>query len=152
MEQNKVIYGIRDGQLKPYHEEAAQLIFFALADSYCKDRNIFLSRESDSGSGPVDFSIGTSYDAKILFEIKKSRNDIVSGYKTQLEIYKKSEYALDAFYVVLQMTKTSRKIDEILRLEQEALDKGERPSKIIIIDALIKDSASKRRNDDSGIS
>lgn len=144
---NKVIYGLRDGELKPYHEEAAQLIFFALADSYCKDRNILLSRESDSGSGPVDFSIGTSYDAKILFEIKKSKNDIVSGYKNQLEIYKKSENALHAFYIVLQMTKKSHKIDEILVLEQEATSRGEHPSEIIIIDAQLKDPASKRKSE-----
>lgn len=142
---NKILHGLRDGKLKPYREEVAQLIFFALADSYCKDRNILLSRESDSGSGPVDFSIGTSYDAKILFELKKSSNDIVSGYTNQLEIYKKSENALHAFYVVLRMTKESRKIDQILALQDEAIKNGESPSEIVIIDARLKESASKRK-------
>ncbi len=127
------------------HKEVAQLIFFALANSYCKDRNILLSRESDSSSGPVDFSIGTSYDAKILFELKKSRNDIVLGYKNQLEVYKKSENALHAFYVVLQMTKTSRKIDEILRIHEETEKAGHNPSEIIILDARLKEPASKRK-------
>jgi hypothetical protein len=141
---NKILYGTRNGGLKPYHEEVSQLIFYSLADSYCKDRNIILIRESDAGSGPVDFAIGSSYDAKILFELKKSSNDIVSGYVNQLDVYQKSENAFHAFYVVLRMTTKSSKIDEILEIERVRNEKGERTPDIIIVDARLKESASKR--------
>lgn len=141
---NKILYGIRNGVLKPYHEEVSQLIFYALADSYCKDRNIMLIRESDAGSGPVDFALGASYDAKVLFELKKSSNDIVSGYTNQLEVYQKSEHAIHAFYVVLRMTKKSPKIDEVLKIEKERNEKGERTPTVIVVDARLKESASKR--------
>jgi hypothetical protein len=141
---NKILYGTRNGGLKPYHEEVSQLIFYALADSYCKDRNIILIRESNAGSGPVDFAIGLSYDAKVLFELKKSSNDIKSGYVNQLEVYQRSENAFEAFYVVLRMTKKSSKIDEILAIEQERIKKGEKTPKIVIVDARLKESASNR--------
>jgi hypothetical protein len=141
---NKILYGTRNGGLKPYHEEVSQLIFYSLADSYCKDRNIILIRESDAGSGPVDFAIGSSYDAKILFELKKSSNDIVSGYVNQLDVYQKSENAFHAFYVVLQMTKKSSKIDQILKIEKDRTEKGEKTPDIIIVNAQLKESASKR--------
>lgn len=143
---NKVIYGVRDGQMKPFHEEVSQLIFFALADSYCKDRNILLSRETNSGNGPVDFSIGTSYDAKVLFELKKSLNsDIVTGYTNQLKVYQESENAFQAFYIILRLTDKSSKIDEVLRIEAERNKKGEKTPRVIVIDARLKESASKRK-------
>lgn len=143
---NRILYGVRDYQLKPYHEEVSQLIFFALADSYCKDRNILLAREPNPGSGPVDFSFGTSYDSKILFELKKSlHSDIVSGYTEQLKIYQKSENAYQAFYLILRMTDKSTKIDEVLRIEEENNKKGLKTPIVVIIDARLKESASKRR-------
>ncbi len=142
---NKLLYGVRDGKLKPYHEEVAQLIFFAVADSYCKDRNILLSRESNSGPGSVDFSLGTGYDTKVLVELKKSSNDIVNGYTEQLKTYQISENAYGAFYVILKMMEKSPKIDEVLRIEEDFNKKVVKTPKVIIIDARLQESASKRK-------
>lgn len=142
---NKLLYGVRKGELKPYHEEVAQLIFFAIADGYCKDRNILLEREPNSGPGPVDFSFGTSYDAKVLFELKKSSNDIVTGYTEQLSIYQKSENACGAFYVILKMTEKTPKIDQVLRIKEEKYKNSEKTPSVIIVDARLRESASKRK-------
>lgn len=143
---NKILYGVRDGSLKPFHEEVSQLIFFAIADNYCKDRNIFLARESDAGSGPVDFSFGVSYDAKVLFELKKSlHSDIVGGYTNQLKVYQKSQDAFHAFYIILRMTDKSSKIDKVLEIESERNKKREKTPTVVIVDARLKESASKRK-------
>lgn len=39
---------------KPKHEEAAQLVFYGVADSYCEANNLDLTREPNAGRGPVD--------------------------------------------------------------------------------------------------
>lgn len=142
---NKLLYGVKQGELKPYREEVAQLIFFAVADGYCKDRNILLSREPNSGPGPVDFSFGTGYDAKIIFELKKSSNDIVAGYTEQLDAYQKSENAFGAYYVILRMTDKSPKIDNVLKIEEERNKNGEKTPSVIVVDARLQKSASKRK-------
>jgi len=73
----------------PRHEKAAQLLFFAVADAYCKANNIDISPETDSGGGPVDFKFSTGYDGRYLVELKLSTGRVVHGYSVQLEVYKK---------------------------------------------------------------
>ena len=77
---NKLLYRKNDtGALqkdKPHNEDVAQIIFFLVADIFCQQANILLARESDAGRGPVDFSLGTGYNTKVLAEIKKSDNDL----------------------------------------------------------------------------
>jgi hypothetical protein len=49
----------------PKSEKAAQLVYFGVADSYCKANNIDISPEVHSGGGPVDFKFSTGYAGRL---------------------------------------------------------------------------------------
>src|SRR5436853_3249087 len=72
----------------PKSEKAAQLIYFGVADSYCKANNIDISPEVHSGGGPVDFKFSSGYNGRLLVEIKLSKGAVEHGYREQLETYK----------------------------------------------------------------
>ena len=86
VENNGINYLLWNGK-EPRKEKAAQRLFFAVADVYCKANNIDISPEADSGGGPVDFKFSTGYKGRILVEIKLSTGKVVHGYSTQLGVY-----------------------------------------------------------------
>jgi hypothetical protein len=51
---------------KPKKEEAAQLLFYGIADAYCEANDLDLSREANAGRGPVDFKISKGYKNRVL--------------------------------------------------------------------------------------
>lgn len=115
------------------------------------DKQIFfLSGESDSGRGPVDFSLGTGYETKVIVEIKKSSNsNIESGFRKQVTAYAKSENAIHSFYVVILVKDQKKKkntpsqLDTVIRLYEENIEKGIKSPQLIIVDGLVKPSPSK---------
>ncbi|OIR17769.1 hypothetical protein GALL_19910 [mine drainage metagenome] len=130
---------------KPRHESSAQRIFFAVADSYCKANNVDITPEADSGGGPVDFKFSTSYDTRVLVEIKLSTNpNVVSGYDTQLEIYKGAEETTRAIYLVIDVGKMGKKDEKILAIKNNFVKEGRPVSEIVFVDGKKKLSASKR--------
>jgi hypothetical protein len=73
------------------HEKFSQLLFFAVADSYCKANNLDLSREPNAGRGPVDFKLSQG-QARVLDELKLSSNSkALDGLLAQLPEYAKAE-------------------------------------------------------------
>lgn len=72
----------------PKKERAAQLIYFAIADCFCKANNVDVSPEANMGGGPIDFKFSDGYNARVLVEMKRSSGTVVHGYEKQLEIYK----------------------------------------------------------------
>lgn len=72
----------------PLNENHSQMLFFGIADSYCKANDIDISRENNNGNGPVDFKLSKGYYNKIVVEIKKSSNSQLSHcYEVQIPIY-----------------------------------------------------------------
>jgi hypothetical protein len=129
---------------KPKLERAAQLIYFAMADAFCKANNIDISPEANMGGGPVDFKFSQGYNARVLVEIKRDRGTVRHGYETQLEHYKKASKSFFGIFVVLDFGKMGNKLEEILALQSAQIAHGERASEIIVIDARRKKSASKK--------
>ncbi|MGA3118217.1 MAG: hypothetical protein ABSF90_27795, partial [Syntrophobacteraceae bacterium] len=130
----------------PRHESTAQRLFFAVAYSYCVANNVDISPEVDTGTGQIDFKCAKGFDSKVLVEIKLSTNPrILHGYETQLEIYKKSEDTLRAFYVVIDVGRMGDKDQKLVRIKNEAAKKGQPLSELVFIDGILKPSASKRR-------
>ena len=135
---------------RPVKEDAAQTLFYMVADIMCAIHDVLLSREPNAGQGAVDFSLGTGYTDKVLVEIKKSNNKkLLDGYSNQLESYIENEKAAHAFYVVVvvaEANKTNR--DSQLNQLQEEYAKNIREKKkcptLIVIDGLIHESPSKR--------
>lgn len=129
---------------KPKRERSAQLIFFAIADVFCKLNDIDISPEANMGGGPVDFKFSRGYSAKVLVEIKRDTGSVRHGYETQLEHYKKAADTFYGIYVVMDYGRLGSALTEIQQIRNDRLAAGERASDIIVIDATPKRSASKK--------
>jgi hypothetical protein len=146
VEENKLYEVLYKENGKPRREEFPQLLFFAVADSYCKANNVDLNREPNAGNGPVDFKLSAGYNARLLVELKKSTNSaLLHGYETQLTAYEKSEATEESVYLILQMSDNDSSIKDVLALRDKKVKEGARAPDVIVIDARKKLSASKRK-------
>lgn len=131
---------------KPKKERAAQLIYYAIADCYCRANNIDISPEAHMGGGPIDFKFSVGYNARVLVEMKRSGGQVVHGYEKQLEIYKEAARTNYGIFVVIDYGDgLMPKLNAIRRIQKGRQDTGEEASEIIVIDARPKASASKRK-------
>lgn len=129
---------------KPKKERASQLIYYAIADAFCKANDLDISPEANMGGGPIDFKFSSGYSARVLVEMKRSGGTVVHGYEKQLEFYKAASQTEFALFVIMDYGDLGTKLSEIKRIRNARLDAGERASEIIVIDAKRKASASKR--------
>jgi hypothetical protein len=130
---------------KPKKERAAQLIYFAIADCYCRANNIDISPEAHMGGGPIDFKFSVGYSARVLVELKRSGGQVVHGYEKQLEIYKDAARTNHGVFVVVDYGDgLLPKLAAIKTIQKTRQDSGQEASEIIVIDARRKASASKR--------
>jgi len=152
---NRLLYRrTKTGELKPWEphrEDVAQTIFYGIADLFCQKANIMLSGESDAGRGPVDFSLGTGYDTKVLVEIKKSDNpNLLNGFMNQITAYAKSENAAYSFYLVIIVKQDdplkNKGVSQLMKLKKLYSNrvKSKMPTpELFIVDGLIYPSPSK---------
>jgi hypothetical protein len=130
----------------PHHERVSQMIYFAVADSYCKANDLDITPEADTGTGAVDFKFSHGYDSRVLVEIKLSTNqNIVDGYEKQLSAYAKSERTMRATYIVIDVGRMGTKDQKILKIRDGNRASGKPTSDIIFVDGSVKPSASKRK-------
>lgn len=129
---------------KPKKERASQLIYYAMADCYCKANDIDISPEANMGGGPIDFKFSKGYKARVLVEMKRSTGTVVHGYNKQLEIYKTASQTNYGIFVVINYGNLGQKLSTIRKIKAERENNGEISSEIIVIDARKKKSASKR--------
>lgn len=128
---------------QPKRERASQLLFFAIADAYCRAHNVDISGEPNMGGGPVDFKFSDGYWSKVVVELKKSTGQVEHGYDKQLERYKKASETEYAIFVVIDYGGGAQKIRRIQKRREQALAQGRRVSEIVVIDARKKPSASR---------
>ncbi len=94
-----------DACMKPRTEKAVQRLFGAMARGACEIREVSLSREVDSGMGPVDFKFATGYHAVVLVELKLISNTrFWDGPGAQLPTYMKDHDADTGMFVGLAFT------------------------------------------------
>lgn len=130
---------------QPKKERAAQLLYFAIADCFCKANNVDISPEANMGGGPIDFKFSAGYEARVLVEMKRSQGTVKHGYEKQLEIYKDAARTCYGIFVIIDYGDLAEKLVAIKTLQQQRLDAGEKASDIVVIDATPKASASKRK-------
>ena len=130
---------------KPRNEKNSQMIFFAVADAYCKANDLDVTPEADTGAGPVDFKFSAGYDVKILVEVKLSNNPkLIPGYTRQLETYKTAVSPVYAFYLIVDVGGMGRKSERLLEIKN-AKPQGTMPmSEIEIVNGNRRPSASRR--------
>jgi len=130
---------------KPKKERASQLIYYAIADAFCKANDVDISPEANMGGGPIDFKFSSGYRARVLVEMKRSGGTVVHGYEKQLEFYKTASQTDFAVFVVVDYGDLGNKLSEIRGIREDRLKRGERASEIVVVDATPKASASKRK-------
>lgn len=136
----KLLYD-KHRKLKP--EKAAQLLFFGVADAYCRANDLDLSPECDSGRGPVDFKISSGSALRFNVELKYSTNKkLVSGYEKQLPTYNSAESAMGSVYLVIQTNRSLAPKRRLERVKEDGRAKRLFPPTIIWIDGQWSDSAS----------
>jgi hypothetical protein len=64
---------------KPKKERASQLIYYAIADAFCKANDLDISPEANMGGGPIDFKFSSGYTARVLVEMKRSGALLFTG-------------------------------------------------------------------------
>ncbi|QQS14702.1 MAG: hypothetical protein IPK81_11425 [Rhodospirillales bacterium] len=130
---------------KPKKERAAQLMYFAISDCFCKANNIDISPEANMGGGPIDFKYSKGYNARVLVEMKRSSGTVVHGYEKQLEIYKDASRTNHGVFAILDYGDLGDKLEKIQRIRSARIARREPASDIVVIDATQKVSASKRQ-------
>jgi hypothetical protein len=128
----------------PRGESAVQQLFLGIVSSYCKANNIDLSREVETGRGPVDFKFSSGHNYRALIEMKLAKSgSLKKGFENQLPTYLKSEQVRYGYYVVILYEKQENKRVEKIFAEVKSKH-GELQGQVIIIDATRdKPSASK---------
>ncbi|WP_373092336.1 hypothetical protein [Zhongshania sp.] len=129
---------------KPKKERAAQLIYFAIADCFCRANNVDISPEANMGGGPIDFKFSDGYEARVLVEMKRSSGTVKHGYEKQLEIYKDASRTNFGIFVVIDFGGLGNKLRQIQAIRKRRIGADEQASDIVVIDASKKASASKR--------
>lgn len=145
VEHNDLSRLLWDGS-KPRSEKSAQLVFFGVADSYCKANNLDISPEVNSGGGPVDFKFSFGYAGRLLVEMKLSTGTVEHGYRIQLCVYQTAAVTDEALFIVVNVGKLGKKGIKIRAVQKAQREAGLRAADIVIVDATKKASASKRQS------
>ena len=96
----------------------------------------------DSGRGPVDIKISAGAD-KSICEVKLSSNpQYLHGYQAQVQEYGKAECTENLFYVFVN-TGNPQRLRTIMSAHEENQKAGRKCPELIVIDATIKESASR---------
>lgn len=129
---------------KPKNEDAAQKLFYAVAEAYCDANNLDVTPEAETGRGPVDFKFSKGYRARILVEVKLSTNSkLLRGYESQLGTYIDSGNAHRGHYMVIDVGKMGRKGERLLQKKNTAAKSRKNAPEVHFIEGTQKPSASK---------
>lgn len=130
---------------KPGSEKKVQTAFLFYFKEYCKTLNIDVTKESDTGRGPVDFRFSNGVDFISHIEIKKdSHPKIKDSLKKQLKTYMDSEKVRIGFLIIVDFGEKDL-VEELKTLKRDKinLEKEGKYIEIIVVDARKKKSASK---------
>ncbi len=125
---------------RPVHESEIQRLLDSFFDLYLKgDKYADISRETDIGTGKVDFKFYKSAQEKLLIEVKLGSNDLKKGLEKQLIHYMNATNYTTAFYLII-----CRSEDEVANAEMICRDfKSDKNILPYILDVSEKTVASK---------
>lgn len=123
-------------------EKTAQMLFFAVAFSYCQANNLDITPEADTGNGTVDFKFADGLKDRILVELKLSKNNVQHGHDEQLPAYVEAENAKKSHYVVIDLGDIGNKWNKLIQSRNESTSKV---TKVWLVDASPKLSASAKK-------
>lgn len=133
----------------PKDEASCQLLFHIYLKKYCEFLEIDLTRETETGRGPIDFRFSSTVHYIAHVEFKKENNSkLVHGLNTQLPTYMISEGVKLGFYVIFDFgLKDISNLKSDLETNRTELERNRGLKlQIIYIDAKPKPSASKLKS------
>lgn len=134
------------GDRKPRTEKFLQDMFGLLADTFCEDRDIRLTREADDGAGPVDFLFSRGAGVACVLEMKLSSNTaLVPTYHHQVEAYAQASRARAGFFLVVDLQGEAKRLEHLVKADADAAAASRRRPRLIIVDGRESPSASKIR-------
>lgn len=143
--ENKKGYAVLQDVDSRNEEKVVQKTLHGSASYYCKINGLDISPESNTGRGPVDFKISRGED-KTVIEIKLTSNqDTVHGFEVQIEEYAKSEGTDNKVFLLVDNGRSSNRIEKVMEAYEKRLKAGKKPATVIVIDAKLKESASKHK-------
>lgn len=108
--------------------------YFMVLLTDCRANMLYLSREPNAGSGPVDFKLSKGYNAKVNLEVKLSTNSgLIHGFEKQLPIYDKAEQSHYSIFLVIVM-RGAIKINKMRIMAKNQREQGLRTPTMILID------------------
>ena len=127
-------------------EKLVQRLFDLSARRYAEENGFDLSFECDDGRGPVDVKISRGKD-KTLIEIKLSSNgQYRHGYEKQLPAYGRAANTDSLIYLFIDKGNKGR-LGKMKEICEEAYSRGEKAPELYLIDARIRESASKKQEE-----
>ena len=128
----------------PRLEKAAQRLFYITALSYCEANGLDITPEAETGRGPVDFKFAAGIEGRILIEIKLSRNGkLVEGFTKQLKLYNEAEKSFASRYLIIDIGSMGNKLKKLLLAEKKQQAEHGNAPKVIVVNGLPRESASK---------
>ncbi len=124
-------------------EKSVQRFIHACAKHYIKINNLDFSCEANEGPGPVDFKVSRGQDCTVV-ELKLSSNDdYMHGYQEQIQQYAKAEKTENMVFILVD-NGHERRTKKLIEQNQEDIRAGLLVPEVVIVDANIRKSASKR--------
>ena len=145
IENNRMYKLLYNDDGTPKDETVSQLLFYSIAQGYCKKYDVDINRESDPGIGELDFKFSVGNRSKVVMEMKLSSNStLYHGYAKQLPAYLRAEEINKGILIVIQLT--TNKPNQLVKIEEEYAknkNKANNEVDVLVIDATPKPSASK---------
>ena len=80
----------------------------------------------------------------VVVEVKLSKGTVEHGYEKQLEIYKKADNTDVGIFLIIDVGSLGKKLTRVQAIRDNYLKEHGKASDIVLIDAHVKASASKR--------
>lgn len=141
IEHNRAYELIYDDDGKPRKEKAMQRLLYIVAQAFCEANKIGLHPETDSGGGPVDFKFSDGGDS-VIVEIKRSNGSIEHGYSKQIVEYANANKSFRSILLIVDVGGIGNKIENITKIRNSKILKGEKAPEIFYVDAKKRPSAS----------
>lgn len=144
IEENRLSEVLYDNNGKPRNEVISQRIIYSIATIFAKIYNVDVSEQGNAGPGAVDFRFTVGFKHRLLVELKLSTHQrLKEGYYEQLPTYAKAEGIKKMILIVIRVTPNDANIDRL----KQAIALRSLPIQVIVIDAVPKPSASRRKID-----
>jgi hypothetical protein len=129
-------------------EDRAQVVFLAGAEQIAKYNDVDLSREVETGRGPVDFKISRGFARRALVELKRASNSAYwDGLRFQLPTYLlATDIDVGHFITIIESDADERRVADRSAILAAAREKVRYSLHEHVVDARRRPSASKAKS------